>query len=54
MRTENHENLTQQGIKTRNLKEIFLRTLQSGGISRAQLKRQMHLSLKEPKQEKLI
>lgn len=44
MRTESQDKLTQQGIKIRHLKEIFLRTLQSGGISRAQLKREMHLS----------
>lgn len=36
--------LTQQRIKSIHLKEIYLRTLKSGGISRAQLRREMQLS----------
>ncbi|MBQ2785022.1 MAG: ROK family protein [Oscillospiraceae bacterium] len=44
MRPEDQVKLTQQGIKISHLKEIFIRTLRSGGISRAQLKREMHLS----------
>ena len=44
MRSVNHEILTQQGIKAQHLKEIYLRSLETEGISRAQLKREMHLS----------
>lgn len=36
--------LTQQSIKAMHLKEIYLKALHYKGISRAQLKRQMHLS----------
>lgn len=35
---------TQQNIKQMHLKEIFLLALRSGGISRAQLRQEMHLS----------
>lgn len=35
---------TQQHIKSMHLKQIFLSALHSGGISRAQLKQEMHLS----------
>ena len=35
---------TQQHIKSMHLKEIYLKTLRSEGISRAQLKREMQLS----------
>lgn len=35
---------TQQNIKQMHLKQIFLKALRSGGISRAQLRQEMHLS----------
>lgn len=44
MKTPNNEVLTQLGIKLQHLKQIYLYCLRSGGISRAQLRREMGLS----------
>ena len=44
MKTSKDQVLTQLGIKVLHLKQIYLHCLRSGGISRAQLRREMGLS----------
>ena len=44
MITATNQVMTQQGIKALHLKQIYLHCLHSGGISRAQLRREMGLS----------
>ena len=44
MSRQKMDGLTQKAIKEHHLKEIYLHVLKSGGLSRAQLRREMNLS----------